>query len=160
MRDNESLDSEVAARIFGVDVTPHPEHLWERNSSGNVNEFAMEADNHNGPMCERCGYSYCQHCEDPKEAEREELPCVNWRPAYSSSIEAAFSIVAHIRENWLFSKRQAFTAALQATVSKRKNCDGFVLAHSEVILHVQPEDICLAALEALDYVPSATSAET
>lgn len=40
-----------------------PEHQWRRNEYGNIDEFAMGFGYHNGPVCERCGYSFCEHCE-------------------------------------------------------------------------------------------------
>lgn len=39
-------------------------HIWGRGSNGEVNDFALEVDPHNGPRCARCGYSYCIHCDE------------------------------------------------------------------------------------------------
>ena len=41
----------------------YPEHEWERQENGEIDEFAMDVDNHNGPMCVRCWESFCVHCE-------------------------------------------------------------------------------------------------
>lgn len=41
----------------------YPEHLWKKDENGNVNEWAMEFDYHQGPVCERCGDTFCIHCE-------------------------------------------------------------------------------------------------
>ena len=39
-----------------------PEHDWERDEDGRIDEFAMVYEYHNGPYCNRCGYSFCIHC--------------------------------------------------------------------------------------------------
>lgn len=39
-----------------------PEHDWERDEDGNIDELAMNFDYHNGPACARCNYSFCIHC--------------------------------------------------------------------------------------------------
>jgi hypothetical protein len=49
------------------------EHQWRRTAEGKIDEFAMYFDYHNGPVCERCGYSFCEHCE-PNGWDEE--PCV------------------------------------------------------------------------------------
>lgn len=50
-----------------------PEHKWMRTESGKIDEFAMSIGYHNGPVCERCYYSFCEHCE-PDGWDKE--PCV------------------------------------------------------------------------------------
>lgn len=40
----------------------HPEHDWETDENGKIDEFAMEYEYHNGPMCKRCYHSFCIHC--------------------------------------------------------------------------------------------------
>lgn len=49
------------------------EHQWRRTAEGKIDEFAMYVDCHSGPVCERCGYSFCEHCE-PNGWNEE--PCV------------------------------------------------------------------------------------
>lgn len=49
------------------------EHQWRRTEKGEIDEFAMCVDCHNGPVCERCGYSFCERCE-PNGWDEE--PCV------------------------------------------------------------------------------------
>ncbi len=49
------------------------EHQWRRTEEGKIDEFAMYVDYHSGPVCERCGYSFCEHCE-PNGWDEE--PCV------------------------------------------------------------------------------------
>ena len=39
-----------------------PEHDWARDEDGKIDEFAMEYEYHNGPYCNRCGYSFCINC--------------------------------------------------------------------------------------------------
>lgn len=41
----------------------YPEHFWKRKEDGEIDEFAYEGDFHNGPVCVRCGDSFCKHCE-------------------------------------------------------------------------------------------------
>lgn len=46
-------------------------HVWAKDEDGNVDHFAMDAemDFHNGPVCTKCGYSFCEHC-----GQRHPLP--------------------------------------------------------------------------------------
>lgn len=41
----------------------YPEHDWERKENGDIDNFAYDGDYHNGPMCKRCYYSFCIHCD-------------------------------------------------------------------------------------------------
>ena len=41
----------------------YPEHEWVTNEKGEIDEFAMDYDIHNGPSCKRCFYSFCMHCK-------------------------------------------------------------------------------------------------
>jgi hypothetical protein len=38
------------------------EHEWEKNKDGEPDEWAWMFDVHNGPVCQRCGYSFCEGC--------------------------------------------------------------------------------------------------
>lgn len=40
----------------------YPEHDWRREEDGTVDRFAYEVSYCNGPVCERCGWSFCTHC--------------------------------------------------------------------------------------------------
>ena len=51
----------------------YPEHDWERNKNGDIDNFAYEGDYHNGPACTRCHYAFCIHC-DPDGWNKE--PCI------------------------------------------------------------------------------------
>jgi hypothetical protein len=41
----------------------YPEHDWETDEDGKIDEWAMSYEYHNGPMCKRCYHSFCIHCE-------------------------------------------------------------------------------------------------
>ena len=41
----------------------YPEHDWETDEDGKIDEWAMSYEFHNGPMCKRCYHSFCIHCE-------------------------------------------------------------------------------------------------
>lgn len=41
----------------------YPEHQWRRTESGEIDDAAIIYGYHNGPMCERCGYSFCVLCD-------------------------------------------------------------------------------------------------
>lgn len=48
-------------------------HVWMLNEDGNVDIFGYDVGDHNGPVCEKCGYGFCHHCSDvPKENCTEE----------------------------------------------------------------------------------------
>lgn len=51
----------------------YPEHQWERTETGEIDDGAMMYEYHNGPVCERCGYTFCILC-DPSGYDKE--PCV------------------------------------------------------------------------------------
>ena len=40
------------------------EHDWETEEDGSIDEWAFESEDsiHHGPMCKRCGYSFCVLC--------------------------------------------------------------------------------------------------
>lgn len=43
----------------------YPEHLWAKDEDGEIDEWAGEdrTSTHHGPVCERCGDSFCVGCE-------------------------------------------------------------------------------------------------
>lgn len=49
-------------------------HVWMLDEKGQVNDFALEYEHHNGPVCSRCGYCYCEHCDD---GPQEDCPFVD-----------------------------------------------------------------------------------
>lgn len=40
----------------------HTKHDWYRNKDGEIDIWAVDVGYHNGPMCRRCGFSFCEHC--------------------------------------------------------------------------------------------------
>lgn len=46
-------------------------HTWKLNEDGEVDEFAMSYEFHNGPMCTKCYYTYCVHCDKGDEPRKE-----------------------------------------------------------------------------------------
>lgn len=79
--------NEAIAELRGVDITSYPEHDWERNEDGSIDIFGMESEFHNGPLCIRCGYSYCHHCTPPEKGDLAQLPCRADIPDYTHSWE-------------------------------------------------------------------------
>lgn len=45
-------------------------HLWHKNKDGEVDMWRLDCGYHNGPSCELCYESFCEHC-DPDWAEYE-----------------------------------------------------------------------------------------
>lgn len=81
IRKLEDLASEHGLGILHIDAEPmkpvhvheeYPEHDWELDEKGRVDEFVLDLDYHNGPMCKRCGWSFCEHCNP----EGWKTPCV------------------------------------------------------------------------------------
>jgi hypothetical protein len=53
-----------------IELAKSTNHIWILNDDGIINMFAYSVDFHNGPICKKCGYSYCEHCDSPeKECE-------------------------------------------------------------------------------------------
>lgn len=63
IREDEGNDSRLTIRPLVHKHEEYPEHQWIRNENGNIDHFAMEVGYCNGPVCKRCGYSFCEHCE-------------------------------------------------------------------------------------------------
>ena len=54
-------------------------HVWKLDEYGCVDDFGLDVGYHNGPICVRCHYSYCEHChagpqEDCDYVDQLELP--------------------------------------------------------------------------------------
>ena len=45
-------------------------HLWHKDMNGEIDMWYVDHGYHNGPGCEICGRSFCEHC-DPNWAEDE-----------------------------------------------------------------------------------------
>ena len=49
-------------------------HEWKKDRFGDIDYFAgMDFGLHNGPLCVRCGLSFCEHCE-PEKYDSECIP--------------------------------------------------------------------------------------
>lgn len=75
---------------------------------------------------------------------RPTIECCRWSP--STDIAAAWEVMAIVRQEF-FSTRLNFKAALVEIISKRLALEGLKVHAEEVILLVEPLDICLAALQ-------------
>lgn len=77
LRDISSIAKEVVERHTAKPPVhiheEYPEHDWERDEDGKIDEFALDYGFHNGPGCSRCYYSFCIHC-DPNGWNKK--PCV------------------------------------------------------------------------------------
>lgn len=47
-------------------------HEWEIDDDGEIDNFAYSAGFCNGPVCKKCGKSFCKHCKN--EFDIEECP--------------------------------------------------------------------------------------
>jgi uncharacterized protein YbaR (Trm112 family) len=52
----------------------YPTHDWVKNEKGEIDDFAFEFGDHSGPVCRRCGYSFCIFCKGDEGYNAE--PCV------------------------------------------------------------------------------------
>lgn len=53
-------------------------HRWELDSKGSVNEFAFSEGYHNGPMCAKCGKSFCLYCSGSSKAMHEDCDVIDY----------------------------------------------------------------------------------
>jgi hypothetical protein len=102
------LDVLVAERVMGLrrgtDFGTWPEHEWKLGMDGEIDPWAMESGNHNGPGCRRCWYSYCEHCAGlgTNDGPRGDLPCEVAPPPYSTSWEGMRLVVERMKaDGWL-----------------------------------------------------------
>lgn len=134
------IDALVAERIMGlvpqVDFGQWDEHEWRCNEDGEIDMFGFEFDHHNGPICVRCGYFYCEDCQDgPAE------PCVKAPPRYSSDIAAAWQVVEKMRERATYMAVERHPNYWRAVVY-----DGNWYFELSEHADAAPLAICLAAL--------------
>jgi hypothetical protein len=77
----------VAKHVFGqtegIDFGTFKTHKWRmrEDDSTIVDDYAYSSDMHNGPICERCHFYYCVHCDSADE--KEATPCEVWPMDYS-----------------------------------------------------------------------------
>jgi hypothetical protein len=53
-------------------------HLWKKDDDGEIDKWAWDYEFHNGPSCEICHATPCEHCEpdyDEKQNCREHYMC-------------------------------------------------------------------------------------
>lgn len=94
------------------------------------------------PKAELVGYGYrVRVSDDGRGYTQTDLP------RYSEDIAAAWEVRDAIRD-MIFSKRLTFKRELQLAIRARLDHE-FLIAPEEVILFVEPVDICLAALKAV-----------
>ncbi len=83
----------TAVQALGKQIPKKPKHIhkeyekheWKKDEDGNIDLWAMEYEHHNGPRCERCGESYCAHCNPDYDDE----PCItdkNYCPTCGKSV--------------------------------------------------------------------------
>lgn len=84
------LDDAVAVRVMGLvpgtDFGAWTEHDWKLDEDGDVDTSDLGDDRHNGPMCSRCGYWYCEDCQ-----RGPTKPCAVSPRRFSVDITAAWS---------------------------------------------------------------------
>ena len=82
--DIKQINEIIATQFFGlkpsIDFGTWETHDWHLDSFGEIDELRMQYDNHNGPSCKRCGYSYCVHCQ-----EGADEPCEKEAPIYTTN---------------------------------------------------------------------------
>lgn len=57
-------------------------HRWQLDEDGDIDAFAVNCGYHNGPVCERCGKRFCEHCtpecyDSECEAEEDDIDLSN-----------------------------------------------------------------------------------
>lgn len=55
----------------------YEEHDWYRTENGEIDTCAMESGIHSGPMCKRCGYSFCVYCDS--DGWEDETDKIDWK---------------------------------------------------------------------------------
>lgn len=63
----ENVNRFIAENLFGLiegkDYGKWAKHDLVKLPNGEVDDFAYEYENHNGPRCSRCGEGFCRHCD-------------------------------------------------------------------------------------------------
>jgi hypothetical protein len=124
------MDALIAERVMG-EARPSeiPADALDRELAGN-------------PVKSEGGSWVCR-CEFQKGDEGE------WEPLpFSTDIKAAWEVIKKIGE-WDFSKRLKFANELDRLVCIRKQHQGILIHLSDILIYMEPEDICRAALKAI-----------
>lgn len=82
----QQANAELARRL-GLNISENGQHRWRLLEDGSIDNMAMCQDSHNGPICERCYYSYCMHCDRPRDN------CTPTPPDYFQDEAAAWKMV-------------------------------------------------------------------
>jgi hypothetical protein len=124
----------VMALVPQVDFGKWEEHNWitygdakdfdpkDGDDPNEINYFAYDGYNHNGPRCKRCGYSYCCHCHD--EIPKDNIECINDPLLYSSNITFAMRVLEKIKStgSWIKfkwnPKKNYYTCMISGSVDK------------------------------------------
>lgn len=56
-----ALEKQIAKKPIYKEAK-YKEHKWRLDEGGKINHFAFVSGYCNGPVCERCHYSFCEHC--------------------------------------------------------------------------------------------------
>lgn len=85
------MDRVVAIQVMGKApdaFDERPEHDWKRDAKGEIDYFAYDGDEHNGPVCARCRDSFCHHCDSSERGS-----CKPTAPSYSTHDAAALEVL-------------------------------------------------------------------
>lgn len=66
-------DSRLIPRLIIHKHEEYPQHSWRLSENGEIDTAAWGAGIHNGPVCVRCGFSFCEIC-NPKGYDSG--PCI------------------------------------------------------------------------------------
>ena len=69
-------------------------------------------------------------------------------PEYSTDIAAAWEVNKKMM-SYLFSTRMRYFELIQESVSRRKLFDGEIISYPDILMFIEPEDFCRAALLAV-----------
>lgn len=50
-------------------MTDNRGHTWRLKENGDIDQFGLDFEYHNGPICTTCGYAYCHHCTGKPEVD-------------------------------------------------------------------------------------------
>lgn len=144
--DTNKINQLIAEKIMGlqpqVDFGTWSEHEWYLDEDGDVDTFKMEYENHNGPMCRRCGYSYCHHCQDEPDE-----PCIKEVPEYTNSLIRMWEVVAKLKEDFIVEIRIK-SESVECRLFKENNDNEEILISALAVeADTVPLAICLAALK-------------
>jgi len=142
LMDTNKINRFIAEKIIGlqpqVDFGIWDEHDWHLDENGDIDMFAMEYENHNGPSCKRCGYSYCHHCQDGPDR-----PCEIHVPEYTNSLILMWDVVAKLKEDFIVEISIGSESVECRLFKKDPDNDYALAAEADTV----PLAICLAALK-------------